>query len=256
MRRTLSLLACCTALACAQDTAKLLAPSGTLRVTFLGNNPVQGKVDAKSGAISGPVRELTEALAKRLGVPFEITPAAGVRAAMDRLLAHQSDLGFLAVDPSRAAELDFTEPYLLAWNTYLVRADSSIQRVADADRAGARIAVVQGDSADLYLTRNLKNGVLKRLPSAAMAEVGRLLREGEIDAFATNRERLADWTQSLPGTRLAGDDIFPVPQALALPKGDAARVTMLNDFLAEARRSGLVAGAIQRAGLRGAEVAK
>ena len=58
--------------------AKQFAPTGTLRVTFLGNNAVQGKVDSKTGAVTGPVADITRELGRRLGVPFQITPAPGV----------------------------------------------------------------------------------------------------------------------------------------------------------------------------------
>jgi hypothetical protein len=54
--------------------AQQLAPPGTLRATFLGTNPVQARVDSKTGAVSGPAEELTRELARRLGVPFTITP--------------------------------------------------------------------------------------------------------------------------------------------------------------------------------------
>jgi hypothetical protein len=33
-----------------------LAPTGTLRASFIENNPVQGRVDAKTGAVTGPAR--------------------------------------------------------------------------------------------------------------------------------------------------------------------------------------------------------
>src|SRR5258708_30459299 len=84
--------------------AQQLAPTGTLRATFLGTNPVQGRVDSTTGAVSGPAEELTRELARRLGVPFTITPAGGVRAGIHSLKNHTADIGFLAFDATRAAE--------------------------------------------------------------------------------------------------------------------------------------------------------
>src|SRR5215469_6670547 len=126
--------------------AGLLAPAGILRVTFLAGNPVQGRIDPQTGAVSGPVADITQELARRLGVPFQISPANGVRAVLDSVLQHSSDIGFLAFDASRATEVDFSKPYELAFNTYLVRSDSPLQSVATSDREGVRIAAVQGDS--------------------------------------------------------------------------------------------------------------
>ena len=64
-----------------------LAPTGTLRAAFLGTNPVQGRVDAKTGAISGLVADLTRELAGRLGVPYQIFPEADPKSVIDRLNA-------------------------------------------------------------------------------------------------------------------------------------------------------------------------
>ena len=39
-----------------QSPAVKLAPTGTLRAVFLGGNPVQGRVDAKTGEIAARYR--------------------------------------------------------------------------------------------------------------------------------------------------------------------------------------------------------
>jgi hypothetical protein len=54
------------------DAKELLAPTGTLPATLLGGNPVQGRIDAASGAVTGPVADLVQELSRRLGVPFRI----------------------------------------------------------------------------------------------------------------------------------------------------------------------------------------
>src|SRR5215467_503199 len=103
-----------------QSAVQAIAPSGTLRVTFLGGNPTQGKVDPKTGAVSGPVKDLSEELGRRLGVPVSVTPLNGVPAVLDSLKTHTADIGFAAVDPTRATEVDFSQPYLLGWSSYIV----------------------------------------------------------------------------------------------------------------------------------------
>src|SRR5258708_10479187 len=60
----------------AQSPAVTLAPTGTLRAAFLGDNPVQGRVDPQTGAATGPVPDLVRELANRLGLPARIIPAA------------------------------------------------------------------------------------------------------------------------------------------------------------------------------------
>src|SRR5258705_6747609 len=53
--------------------ATLLAPTGTLRASFIATNPVQRRVDPKTGATTGPATDLTRELARPLGVPYLVT---------------------------------------------------------------------------------------------------------------------------------------------------------------------------------------
>jgi hypothetical protein len=60
--------AVCFALAAAlQAQSKVLAPTGTLRSSFIATNPVQGRVDATTGETTGPAADLTRELARRIG---------------------------------------------------------------------------------------------------------------------------------------------------------------------------------------------
>src|SRR5580704_5068499 len=127
------------ALATAAEPARDVAPTGTLRVTFLGGNPTQGKVDPASGEVTGPVRELADELGKKLGVPVKITPLNGVPAVLESVKTHRADIGFVAADPSRAGEVDFSQTYLLGWASYMVPVASALHSVKEMDRAGIRL---------------------------------------------------------------------------------------------------------------------
>src|SRR5580700_11686796 len=72
-----------------------LAPSGTLRAAFLGDNPVLGRVDPQTGAVTGPVADLVKELARRMGVPYVVIPAPDARHVIDTLKAQAADIGFL-----------------------------------------------------------------------------------------------------------------------------------------------------------------
>ncbi len=257
LMRIISLLAalgaCVTAAQAAPQDAgakQAIAPAGTLRVTFLGGNPTQGKVDPKTGAVSGPVKELSERLALQLGVPVTITPLNGVPAVLESLKARTADIGFAAIDPSRATEVDFSQPYLLGWSSYIVPVGSTSHSVKDLDRAGIRVAANAGDAPDLFLARNLKNATLTHLKS--MDEALAALLRGEIAGYATNRQRLLQIVAEDSRFRVLEDNFFAVEQAIAVPKGNAAALQVVNQFLDEAKASGFLRGVIDRAGLAGA----
>jgi polar amino acid transport system substrate-binding protein len=233
-------------------SAQVLAPTGTLRAVFLQNNPVQGRVDPKTGVVSGPAADLTRELGRQLGVPVSITGVAGVRAVTDAVKNHTADIGFLAFDPTRAVEVDFSRVYSLSWSSYIVPVQSPLHAVADADRAGVRIGAATGDSPELYLSRNLKNAELKRYASPPAADVLKMLAAGEIDVWAANRQRLLEMAASATNLRVLPDNYSAVRQAIIVPKGDSAAIDKINSFLEDARTSGLIRKAIDQAGLTGA----
>jgi hypothetical protein len=70
-----------------QAQSTVLAPTGTLRATFIVTNPVQGRVDARTGATTGPAPDLVRELARRLGVSPVVTPARAWRSSRARSLA-------------------------------------------------------------------------------------------------------------------------------------------------------------------------
>ncbi len=234
-----------------------LAPTGTLRVAFLGENPSLGRVDAQTGAVTGPVADLVKELARRLGVPYKLIPVPNARDVIARLLDHSADVGFMAYNAGRAADVDFTAPWLLMPNSYLVRADSPIMKVADADRAGVRIMAAKNDTQDVYLSAHLKNTSVTQIPKVPEPEeVRSLLLDGKTDALAANRQRLFEIAAGNPKLRVVADDYFVAGQAAAVTKGDPTRIETLNRMLDEILASDLVKASIDRAGLRGVNPAK
>src|ERR1044071_701707 len=239
----------------ANDLAKDLAPTGTLRATYISTNPVQAFVDPATKEVRGPAAAIAVELAKRAGVPVAITGAQGVQGVIDRVRNGAADIGFVAFDPVRAEQVDFSQNYALAQNTYIVADRSPIKSVADADRAGVRIGVGARDAGDYFLTRTLKAATLVRNEGGIGDATMKALLAGELDAYAGNRMRLHEAAKKSPGLRLVADNFYGVEQAVIVPKGEAARLGIVNRFLDEARISGLIADAITRAGLVGVDVA-
>ena len=232
-----------------------LAPTGALRATFIAQNPVQAVTDAKTGAVTGPAAEITAALAKKHNVSFTIRGVDGVRGVIESVKSGAADIGFVAYEPARAAEVDFAQTYLLAHNGYVVRAESAIRVSAEVDRAGIRVGAGEVDVAGVYLKRNLKHATLVPNPSSGMPEALRLLLSGDVQAYAANKERLIATFGGDARFRILADNFLSVRQAIAVPKGSTARLALVNAFLDEARATGLVQAAIGRAGLRGVDPA-
>ena len=254
MRRFPLILVASLAFFAGAAAANDLAPTGALRATFIATNPVQAVTDAQSGEVRGPAAELARELARWLGVPFRITGAQGVAGVLDSVKKGEADIGFLAFDPVRAAEVDFSQPYALAQNTYVVLDRSPIRSVSEIDRAGMRIGVATRDAGDLFLTRNLKAAELVRNPGGNLDIAVAKLNAGEIEAYAANRQRLSELVARVPGLRLLPDNFYGVEQSIIVAKGNPG-LAAVDRLVDEARASGLIAAALGRAGLVGVDVA-
>jgi polar amino acid transport system substrate-binding protein len=234
-----------------------LAPTGTLRAAFLATNPVQGRVDATTGAVTGPVADLTRELARRLGIPYAIAPVPDPAAVIDAVKTHKADIGFLAYEAARATQVEFSEPYLLMASAYAVRADSPLETSADVDRPGITIGAVTGQSQQIYVSENVKRARIELMPVAPPNDaLAKMLLDRKLDAFAANRGRMEELVNSTSGIRVLGDNFMVVGQAIVVEKGEVMRAAELNRFIADARRSGLVKAAIDRSGVAGLEVAR
>ena len=232
-----------------------LADGDTLRAVYIDSNLAQARRDPATGEVRGPAADLAIELAKRNGLKLTIAPAPGVAGVIAAVKSGDADIGFVAYDATRAQEVDFSQTYLLAHNTYIVREDSSVRATADLDRAGRKIGVGEKDAADLFLSRNLNAAALHRIPSSDLDSGIKMLLAGDIDGYAANRTRLLAVTDRVPGLRLLADNFYDVEQAIVVAKGNPKRREIVERFVIDAKASGLVKAAIDRAGLRGVSVA-
>lgn len=233
-----------------------LAPTGTLRASFIENNPNQGRVDPSTKAITGPAADLVRELARRLGVKDEITPLPSAGAVLESVRNGKVDVGFLAYEKARATQVDYSDDYSITGSTYAVRGDSSLKRSAEIDRAGVTVAAIRGQSQEVYLRETLKAARLNSLPTAPPnAELATMLLGGQVDAVGANRTRMEELVREFPKLRVLADDFMYTTQAIVVAQGKASQLASLNRFLTEVRASGFVKASLERAKLIGVDVA-
>jgi polar amino acid transport system substrate-binding protein len=209
--------------------------------------------DAATGVLGGVSVELARSLAERLGVPMEPVPYANPAAYAESLRGDIPwDLGFAARDPTRGEYVDFSPTYMEVDNVFLVPAGSRLRAMVDVDRPGVRVAVPQGSAPDLFLTRTLRSAEVVRVPGGPELAV-EALASGLADAYGENAHLLHAVLARLPtGACILKGRFNVVQMAIAVPKGrSVAGMDWLAQFIAEAKRDGTVAQAIERAGLRG-----
>ena len=231
------------------EIVKSFAPTGTLRAAINQGNSVLAQ-KGPNGECLGITADLARELARRLGVPIELVVFDGAGKAFDGLKGGRCDIGFLAIEPVRAAEVDFTAPYVLIEGTYMVPKDSALKTIDDVDRAGVRIGVNKGSAYDLYLTRTLKNATLCRGEDG----VG-LFKADKLEAAGGVRQPLESYARRDPSVRVMAGRFMAIQQAMAVPKGRAAAHAYLKCFVEEMKASGFCADALKRSNQPDAQVA-
>lgn len=227
-----------------------LAPSGTLRATINVGNPILAGLD-ETGAPRGVSVDIARELAGRLGTSLQCVVVDAAKKSVETVVGGQADVGFFAIDPVRGADIAFTEPYVLIEGCYLVRQDSPIRNNSDVDAAGTRVAAGAGSAYDLFLTRELKQAALVRVPTSP-AVVAAFIEQGLEVAAGVKQQLQADAARH-PGLRLIEEPFMVIRQAMGVAKarGDAA-ASYLRTFVDDLRASGFVREALARHGIEGA----
>jgi len=233
--------------------ASVLAPSGTLRAAINFGNPILATKDAATGEARGVSVDLARELGRRLGVPVELVPFAAAGKVVEAVRDAQVDVGFVAIDPVRGADMLQTPAYVVIEGAYLVKEQSPIRTNAEVDRAGNRIVVGNGSAYDLFLTREIKAATLVKAPTSPAVTDTFLAQNLEVAAGV--KQQLQADAQRLPGLRLLEGRFMVINQAMGIPKGREAGLPYVRDFVEAMKASGFVAKALKRHRIEGAAVA-
>jgi polar amino acid transport system substrate-binding protein len=230
------------------DAIKELAPTGTLRVGVnLGNVVLaQGTPDAPRGVTV----DLAHELGKRLDTPVAITTVDAARKSFEALKAGEVDVIFLAIEPARAEEIEFTSPYVLIEGVYIVPQDSPLKTNADIDAAGVKVGVKKGSAYDLFLTRTLKHAEIVRGDEG----IDIFVKE-KLSAGAGVKQPVAAYVKAHPEVRLLDGRFMEIQQAMGVAKGKLAGARYLRSFIEEMKANGFVADALRRSGQADATIA-
>jgi polar amino acid transport system substrate-binding protein len=235
---------------------KELAPTGKLRVA-IAVGPSASALwtvrDAATGKPKGVPVELGTAMAKKLGVPVELVEYASSGEIVTARDKGAWDVTFVPVDDDRKKVIDFGAPYHLLQSTYLIAPGSTIKTLAEANRAGVRIAIVDGTATGRASVTASPNATTVKVKNPDEA-VG-LMREGKLDAIALSRESVGGLVDALPGSRVLEEAFLNSTTAVAVPQHKPAARVYVTEFIEEAKASGLVRRALDAMGLKSSQVA-
>jgi polar amino acid transport system substrate-binding protein len=231
------------------DVVKDLAPTGKLRAAINLGNPVLAQ-KGPGGEPRGVTVDLANELARRTGLALELVPFDAAGKVFEALKAGAWDIAFLAIEPVRAAEIAFTEPYVIIEGVYMVPKESTLQTVAEVDRPGVRIAVNKGSAYDLFLTRTIKNATIVRGESGVD-----LFVKDKLEVAAGVKQPLVAYAKTNPSVRIMDGRFMEIRQAMGTPQGRPAAAAYLRTFVEEMKASGFVAEGLKRSNQPDATVA-
>ena len=226
---------------------KDLAPTGKLRAAINFGNPVLAQ-KGPNGEPKGVSAELATGLAKALGVPLDYVKFEAAGKVFEALAKGEVDVGFIAIEPKRAAEVTFSPPYVIIEGTYMVRQDSPLKTVEDVDKPGIKIAVGLGSVYDLYLTRTLKHATLVHAKVGGASAGIPIFLEQKLDAAAGVREALDAYAKDHPDMRVMTGAFEEIRQAMGTQKDKPAGAAYVRAFVEAVKANGMVADALKRSG--------
>ncbi|MFC6703731.1 transporter substrate-binding domain-containing protein [Flexivirga alba] len=227
----------------ATDQARAdLAPEGHLTAAINLGNPVLAQGDPQQPG--GITVDIAHEIATRLGTDLRFVCFDAARKSFDALVSGPATIAFLAVEPARAREVTFTEPYVLIDGVYAVPDASPHRAPADVDAGGVRIGVKEGSAYDLFLTRTLEHATIVRGVDGTT-----VFAEQSLDVAAGIREPVTAYVDANPGLRILDEPFMQIRQALATkPSTHPATTTWLDGLLDELLAGGFVAEALRRSG--------
>ena len=226
-----------------------LAPHGHLRAGINMSNFLLVSGTTGSGEPAGLSPDVARAIARRLGVACELLPFDGAGLLADAAGQDVWDIGNVAVEPARAALIDFSRPYIQINANFLTRADSSIDSNEAADRRGVEIVVHARSAYELWLTANFHTATYHRHPTRN--EAINAFTAGQGDLLACLKPKLLDLAAAAPSLRIIEPPFTAIRQAIGLNKGHPEALAFVNQTLTELLDSGFIADSLERHGVGG-----
>jgi polar amino acid transport system substrate-binding protein len=225
-----------------------IAPAGKLRVGMIAIQVL--------GGVAEPVGKF---FADRLGASFQPVMYPNPEAYAQSFGKEEWDI---AIGPRVLASPEKSESTADLWAIDLIYVAAPGHQFADAahvDRGGVKIGTIQGSPSDRFLSRTVKSAELVRIPlSAHIAnDAADLLRSGRADVFGADAGVGFPAADALAGATIVPGTFNVVRVATAFPRGrSSAAQAKLAQLLDQAKRTGVVQGAIDAQKLRGVRVAR
>ena len=180
--------------------------------------------------------DIINAIAKMKGFEVEIMDIA-FDATIPSVMSGKADFAMsgMTVTEDRKQNVDFTHTYQTAIQSVIVSPDSGIKTIDDLK--GKKIGVIEGYTGDLYATEDFGEENILRYHKNTDGFQG--LKSGRIDAFIIDDQVAKALVVEDGGKYEILDSAYALEEyAIAVKKGNAEVLNMLNDGIDELKSNG------------------
>ncbi len=237
------------------DDLKQLAPTGKLRGGIVVSPAASAffAIRQGKGEVRGVTVDLMQAFAEALKLPLDLQVYDNSGQVTDAVASGACDVAFMPRDATREGKVDFGPAYYFISSTYLVPAGSTIKTIDEVNRPGVRIVGISNTTTVRSARRTAPNASVEEVPSVEL--MTEMAATGKGDAFALSHDSFAGLLPKLPGARVLPGHFQQTGISVTVPKGRPAALKIASALMEDAKRSGAVRAALDRAGFKDAEVA-
>ncbi len=236
---TFSTLALLSTLSFAAHADKLadIKSAGVVKIATFDANPPFGAVDPKTHDIVGYDVDFAKALAKSLGVKLELV-ATNPANRIPLLQSGKVDLivADITITPERAQVIDFSTPYFVTGQQFLVTAEGADKLDAYSK---SRIGAVKGTTGEQSLHQRFPQARVLAYDDIPLALTA--LRNGNVQAITQDSTILAGLLAEAPDKakfKILPDLLSKEEIGVGVPKGETALLNTVNDELVKLEQSG------------------
>ncbi|WP_459207162.1 cystine ABC transporter substrate-binding protein [Pseudomonas sp. MLB6B] len=232
--------------ASAGEQLKTIQKEGVLKVGLEGTYPPFSFAD-ENGKLSGFEVELSEALAKQMGVKVKLqpTPWDGILAALDskRLDAVVNQV---TISDERKQKYDFSTPYTISGIQALVLKKNldTLAIKGAADLGGKKVGVGLGTNYEQWLRKEVPTADVRTYNDDPVKFQD--LKVGRINAILIDRLAALEYTKKVPDTALAGEAFSRLESGIAVRKNEPELLDALNKALAALKADGTLTALSQK----------
>ena len=227
--------------AIAGEQLQTIKDKGVINVGLEGTYPPFSFVD-ENGKLTGFEVELSEALAKELGVKAKVQPTKwdGILAALE---SKRLDvvINQVTISDERKKKYDFSKPYTVSGIQALIlkKKAAELNINAAADLAGKKVGVGLGTNYEQWVKQDVPKADVRTYEDDPSKFAD--LRNGRIDAILVDRLAALEYAQKAKDTELAGAAFSRLESGIALRKGEPELLDAINKALDKLRADGTLA---------------